>query len=122
MDKRPHAREGEELKKARGGRTLREVSDALGVSISRLQNWERGDNAPKRELWPKFQSVLGIDVSTLYGGSGAPTGRVIKPQAILPLIQEIQRKLELLEAMCVDGASSSRVKKAGFSAKDKVKA
>lgn len=121
MSDRPHEKEGAELKKARGGRTLREVADALEVSIPRLQNWERGDNAPKRDLWPLFQKVLGIDVSALYGGSVSTAPRQIKPQAVLPLIKEIRRKLELLEAMCSEGVPSETVKKAGFSAKGKIR-
>lgn len=119
MSNRPHTAEGAALKKARGGRKLREVAEALGVTISRLQNWERGDNAPKRDLWPKFHAVLGIDVSALYGGSEAPTAPQIKPKAILPLILEIRRKLDLLEAMCAEAVPSETVKKAGFSAKAK---
>jgi transcriptional regulator with XRE-family HTH domain len=122
MKDRPHLNEGLALKKARGGRKLREVAAALEISISRLQNWERGENAPKRDMWPKVQSVLGIDAAALYSGSESVKGRpehAINPKAVMPLIREIRTKLNLLEAICTEPVSSAVMEKNGFSAKGK---
>lgn len=122
MKDRPHEKEGEILRNARGGRTLREVSAALGISISRLQNWERGENAPKRDKWAQVQSVLGIDAAALYSGPVAPKAFVehsISPHAVLPLLKDIRKKLELLEALCSEPVTSAVMEKNGFSAKSK---
>lgn len=122
--KRPLSEQGNRLKAARGGRTLKEVAADSGVSIQRLQNWERGVNAPKRDLWPKLKDVLGIDLAALYGasdGAVSPPGGVVNPKAVLPLIRDIKTKLDLLEKMCSEPVADRKLEKNGYTHPGKVK-
>jgi transcriptional regulator with XRE-family HTH domain len=98
--------QGDQLKAARGKRKLRELAAAVGVSIGRLQNWENGFNRPDVALWPGISGAYGLDLHALYQGVEAPhsvaraKARMIPADAVLPLLDDLEKKLTVLRAMC----------------------
>jgi hypothetical protein len=120
MRKQPHLKEGTALRNARAGRPVSEIvrdltypSTGKEVKVGHYQNWERGMNAPKREIWGPLGKRLGLDVQALYMKmeGGKPPDRAVRSDAVLPLIRSIRRDLDVLEKMIVPGVSDEHIKR-----------
>ena len=120
-----HPVEGAALKRARGSRKLREIAAAVTdpalqkpISVSRYQNWELGKNAPSRRLWAPMSAVLGIDVAKLYGGApaeipektGTKREKMVRADLVMPLVQDLKAKVELLEALIAKAVPNKEVR------------
>lgn len=117
---KPYAEQGKALRAAREAlnKTQSRVLEDLerkGAGEGLIQNWERGLNAPGRKYWGLLNKSLGIDVAALYLGDGRAESGMVPVAAIRPLIDELQRKLTALYAICGKPTSSERVEAAGIS-------
>lgn len=54
------------LSKLRGKRTQKEVADAIGVSVSAVAMYERGDRVPKDEIKIKIAKYYGKTVQEIF--------------------------------------------------------
>lgn len=115
--------QGLALKRARKQRALtqRQVLDAIGLrekAEGTIQNWERGVNKPRAEFWGLLTNALGVDVTQLYTGrknmSGEARMRSVNPDAVLSIIESIERQVSLLRTLCARPVSSRKVVKHGF--------
>lgn len=57
---------GERLVALRGSRTQNEVSEALGISISALGMYERGERIPRDEIKIKIASYYRKSVQSIF--------------------------------------------------------
>ena len=72
------------------GLSEQQFADAVGVSRSAVQQWERpGGTAPKRANQRQVAQVLGVSVAELVSGGSNVGGRVIVV-AEVPLISEVE--------------------------------
>ncbi len=55
----------ENLKKARGLRSLRDVAEQLGISKQQLWNYEKGNSDPPVAMLVKLSNIYGITVQDL---------------------------------------------------------
>jgi transcriptional regulator with XRE-family HTH domain len=111
----PLAAEGEMLRKARGSRTSTSIARAVGISLGRYQNYERGANAPRRELWEPLSAALGIDVAQVYNPKERDIDRVnVAPEIIYTIISELQAKLDILCSVVGKPVSDKVVRAAGY--------
>lgn len=75
------------------GLTEQEFADLVGVARSSLQQWEKGETAPKRKNQPAVAKVLGITVAQLAGGEDPPFSNAASAAVgttRVPLISYIQ--------------------------------
>ena len=57
---------GEKLKEARGDKPREAVAEALGISLSALAMYERGERIPRDEIKIKIASYYGKTVQELF--------------------------------------------------------
>lgn len=74
------------------GLTEQEFADQAGVSRSAVQQWERGETAPRRKNQPAVAKVLGITVAQLMSGDDPATNAVSVAAGTtrIPLISYVQ--------------------------------
>lgn len=84
--------------RARVEMTEQQFADAVGVSRSAIQQWEKeGGTAPKRGNQPAVAKLLGISVAELMGGTLAPGDTVVAPDDLQGALEIVRRHLSGLE-------------------------
>ena len=66
MDKLDAAGIGKRLIELRGDRTQQEVADQLGVGVSTIGMYERGERIPKDEIKVKLAELYGQTVQQIF--------------------------------------------------------
>lgn len=57
---------GKKLKALRGERTLAEVANAVGISISAIQMYECGERVPRDEIKIKLAEYYGVSIESIF--------------------------------------------------------
>ena len=57
---------GKKLKNLRGGKTQEMVAKDVGVSLSAITMYERGERMPRDEIKVKLANYFGVSVSSLF--------------------------------------------------------
>ena len=55
-----------ELVELRGNKTIKEVADANGISVSALSMYEAAKRIPRDEIKVRLADYYGVDVSSLF--------------------------------------------------------
>ncbi len=77
------------------GRTQEDVANHLGVTVSSIEKWERGDESPRSSRLPALAGILGVSMSWLIIGHGdEPTST--------DEVAEIEVALERVHAQLTD--------------------
>jgi transcriptional regulator with XRE-family HTH domain len=66
MERLDGAEIGRRLCELRGGRTQQEVADALGVGVSTIGMYERGERIPKDEIKVMLANLYGRTVQEIF--------------------------------------------------------
>ncbi len=76
--------------RSRNGWTQAELGKAFDppIAYQSVGQWERGENAPARRLWPKFAELLGLDMVRFY--EYLETGIIPKSSHLEEILQRIQ--------------------------------
>jgi transcriptional regulator with XRE-family HTH domain len=59
-------KQGEKMRKLRGGRTTREVAEKLGISESSYVKYERGERNPGDGIKAKIANFYGVTVQYIF--------------------------------------------------------
>lgn len=109
--------QGQALRAARGNRTVKEIVSGIidsktGKQLTggRYQHWERGLNAPRRHLWAQLSKRLGINLADLYG-EDTQQSKAIEVAAVLRVVHELRKNLDLLETLITPAVDDKRVLK-----------
>lgn len=54
----------------RAGLSQAGLARELGVEAVTVSRWERGENLPRRGLWPKLQALTGLPIVEIIQGPG----------------------------------------------------
>lgn len=57
---------GEKLRRLRGDRTIREVSEAVGVTEAAMSYYETGKRTPRPQIMIKIAGYYGVPVGVLF--------------------------------------------------------
>lgn len=56
----------QKLVELRGNKTIKEVADANGISVSALSMYEAAKRVPRDEIKVRLANYYGVDVATLF--------------------------------------------------------
>ncbi len=59
-------RVGEALRRRRGDRSMAEIAGCLGITVSALAMYERGERMPRDEIKERIAALYGCSVGSLF--------------------------------------------------------